>query len=69
MTMDRSKMPVKMVKMSEQEDAGDIRAYVKPEDRLAVVWQLSKAYYAFKGEPVAEPGLYRHIVRLYRRKS
>ena len=69
MDMDRSKMPVKVMKMSEQEDAGDIRAYVKPEDRLGVVWQLSKLAYAFKGEPVAEPGLYRHIVRLYRRKG
>jgi len=56
------------MRLSEQEDAGDIRAFVKPEDRLAVVWQLSKTVYAFKGEPVAEPGLYRHIVRLCRRE-
>ena len=67
--MDRSKWPVRKMKLSEQEDAGDIRAFVKPEDRLAVVWQLSKNAYAFKGEPVAEPGLHRHIVRLYRRKG
>ena len=66
--MDRSKWPVRKMKLSEQEDAGDIRAFVKPEDRLAVVWQLSKNAYAFKGEPVAEPGLHRHIVRLFRRK-
>lgn len=64
--MDWSKMTIRVMKMSDPEHAGDIRANVKREDRLGVVWQLSRLAYAFKGEPIAEPRLYRHIVRLHR---
>lgn len=40
-----------------------------PEDRWAMMWQLAQDAWAFKGEPVAEPRLQRHIIRVYRRES
>lgn len=40
-----------------------------PEQRWAMMWQLAQNAWAFKGEPVAEPGLHRHIIRVYRRES
>lgn len=55
--------------MSEQDDAGDLRLTTTPLERLEITWQISVNVYAFKGEPVAEPGLHRHIVRVYRRKG
>ncbi len=38
-------------------------------ERLAMMWQLALDAWAFKGDPVAEPRLPRHIVHLYRRKG
>lgn len=54
--------------MSEQEEAADLRKTTTPQERLEIMWQLSQMAWAFKGEPVAEPGLHRHIVRVFRRK-
>jgi hypothetical protein len=60
---------LRVVKMSEQEDAADLRKTTTPQERLEIMWQLSQNAWAFKGEPIAEPGLHRHIVRVLRRKS
>ena len=49
--------------MSEQEDAADLRKTTTPQERLEITWQLSQNAWAFKGEPIAEPGKNRHIVR------
>ena len=37
-----------------------------PEERLGMMWQLTLDAWAFTGEPVAEQGLPRHIVRVLR---
>ena len=36
-------------------------------DRISMMWQLALDAWAFLGEPVAEPRLPRHIVRVHRR--
>ena len=66
-------MPVKdrqirIVKVSEQEDAADLRKTTTPEERWGMMWQLTQDAWAMKGEPIAEPGLNRHIVRVIRPK-
>jgi hypothetical protein len=40
-----------------------------PQERWAMMWQLALDAWAFKGEPIAEPRLQRHIVRVYQRES
>jgi hypothetical protein len=40
-----------------------------PQERWAMMWQLALDAWAFKGEPVAESRLQRHIIRVYRRES
>lgn len=60
---------IKVTKLSEQTDDFDLRKMTSPAERWAMMWQLTLDAWAFKGEPVAEPGLHRHIVRVFRRKS
>ena len=40
-----------------------------PAERLQMMWQLTLDAWAFKGEPIAELRLPRHIVRVLRRES
>jgi hypothetical protein len=40
-----------------------------PAERLQMMWQLTLDAWAFKGEPVAELRLPRHIVRVLRREG
>lgn len=60
---------IRIVKMSGQEDAGDLRNTTTPEERWAMMWQLAQDAWAFKGETVVKPGLQRHIVRVIRPES
>ena len=62
-------MVTKLTTHKEQDDAGDLRSTTTPEQRLNMLWELSRDLYLFMGEPVAEPGLHRHIVLVFRRKS
>jgi hypothetical protein len=50
------------------QEADDLKN-TTPAERWAMMWPLALDAWAFKGEPVAEPGLQRHIIRVYRRKS
>ena len=65
---DRSRLVTRKTTLQEQDDAGDLRATTTPQERWNMMWQLARSAYAFKGEPVAEPGLHRHISRVFRRK-
>jgi len=67
--MDRSKMPVKVMKMSEQEDAGDVQHFTTPEERFRMVMELSQNLWALKSGKNVEPELHRHVVRVFRRKG
>lgn len=49
-----------------EEDTDDLKN-TTPEQRWAIMWQIAQNAWAFKGETVAQPGLQRHIIRVYRR--
>ena len=53
------------------QDRADIQDLSKttPAERLQMMWQLTLDAWAFKGEPVAELRLPRHIVRVLRREG
>src|SRR5215831_12551153 len=53
----------------EHRDNNDDLKSTTPAQRLAMMWQLTLDAWAFKGEPVAELRLPRHLVRVLRRKS
>jgi hypothetical protein len=63
-----SERAIQIRKTSLKEESDDLKN-TTPAQRWAVMWQLALDAWAFKGEPVAEPGLYRHIIRVYRRKG
>lgn len=67
--MAKKNRQIKIVILSDQEDAADMRKNTTPLQRMEITWQLSQNAWAFKGEPLAEPGLHRHIIRVFRRKS
>jgi hypothetical protein len=50
-------------------DQDDHLKSTTPAERLAMMWQLTLDAWAFKGEPVAELRLPRHIVRVLRTES
>ena len=53
------------------QDRADIEDLSKttPAERLQMMWQLTLDAWAFKGEPVVELRLPRHIVRVLRREG
>lgn len=59
---------IQVKKLSEQTDDFDLRN-TTPAERFGMMWQLTLDAWAFKGEPIAEPKLQRHIIRVLRRKS
>ena len=63
--VERSLQIRKTLLKEESEDLKNTTA----KDRWAMMWQLAQNAWAFKGEPIVEPGLYRHIIRVYRRES
>jgi hypothetical protein len=67
---DRSHWPTRMGTLAEMESQEvDISATTTVEERFAIMWQLAKDAWAFRGEPVGEPPFPRHPVRLIRRGS
>ena len=59
---------IQIRKTSLKEETDDLKN-TTPAERWAMMWQLALDAWAFKGEPIAEPELQRHIIRVYRRKS
>jgi len=59
---------VRVSKLEEQDNSDDLRSKT-PAQRLEMMWQLTMDAWAFKGEPIAELRLPRHIVRVLRRES
>jgi len=62
----RSSYPVRKTMLAEQGEEQDLDA-TTPAERLGMMWQLALDAWAFKGEPVADPGSTRHIVQVIRR--
>ena len=52
----------------EQSDKDDLKS-TTPAQRIEMMWQLTLDAWAFKGEPIAELRLPRHIIRVLRRES
>ena len=52
------------VRSEEGPDENDL--LLTMEERIALVWPLTVDAWAFKGDPVAESRLLRHIVRILR---
>jgi len=67
---DRSRWPTRKGALSELEaDEQDLSASTTVEERFAIMWQLAQDAWAFRGEPIGEPELSRHIARVIRRGS
>lgn len=59
---------VRVSTLREQNQTEDLLK-TTPAERLQMMWQLTLDAWAFKGEPIAELRLPRHIVRIQRRES
>jgi len=67
--VDRSQMVTRLTTFDESDDAGDLLDSTTPLERLEMTWELSRSLYEFKEKGVAQPGLHRHIIRVFRRES
>jgi hypothetical protein len=62
--------PIRVFDLRSQDRAdGQDLSSKTPAERLQMMWQLTVDAWAFKGEPVAELRLPRHIVRVLRREG
>jgi hypothetical protein len=61
----RSMMPIR-IRPLHGEDGDLLGRSISPSDRVAMMWPLALDAWAFKGEPVRELRLPRHIVRVLR---
>ncbi len=63
---DRRGMRVRVLRLHDDRGAEDL-ALRSPGERLAMMWQLARDAWTFKGEPErAESRLQRHVVRVRR---
>ena len=65
--MNHGSRTVRVRKLSEQGTEPDLKD-TTPAERIAMMWQLALDAWDFMGEPVVEPRLPRHVVRVVRRK-
>ena len=63
----RKEVKVRVTKLRDHGTSSDL-ASSTPEERWEMMWELAKDAWAFKGEPVDESRLQRHIVRVLRRE-
>ena len=67
---ERSLWPASKGRLTEMEgEEPDLSATTTVEEQFAMMWQLAQDAWAFRGEPIGEPELSRHIVRVIRRGS
>ena len=59
---------VRVFDLRDQDTVDDLSKNT-PAERLQMMWQLTLDAWAFKGEPIAELRLPRHIVRVLRREG
>ena len=65
MAVKTSEIRLSNLRSQERADIQDL-SRTTPAERLQMMWQLALDAWAFKGEPVAELRLPRHIVRVLR---
>jgi len=68
MRMNDDNRPVRVKRLVDDEPDDYLRSTTAAQ-RLDMMWQLTLDAWAFKGEPIAELRLPRHIVRVLRRES
>ena len=68
MAVRSNEVKVTALQNADLSEAADARR-TTPAERLQMVWQLTLDAWAFKGEPLAELRLPRHVVRVLRRES
>lgn len=68
MAVKTSEIRLSNLRSQERADIQDL-SRTTPAERLQMMWQLALDAWAFKGEPVAELRLPRHIVRVLRREG
>jgi hypothetical protein len=64
--MSETDRTIRITKLSDQGRENDLEG-TTPAQRLEMMWQLALDAWAMMGEPVVEPRLPRHVVRLVRR--
>ncbi len=65
--MDESRRAFRVRGLHDEQEEGDTDLEnTTPAERLSMMWQLALDVWAVKGEPVAEPRLPRHAVRVLR---
>lgn len=67
--MPREAPKVRVLKLQEKENHEDFLSGTTPAERLQMMWELTQAAWTFKGEPVAEQRLPRHLIRVLRREG
>ncbi len=64
--MTRREVTIRIRRLADEGQDNDY-ANLSATDCIGLMWQLALDAWAFMGEPVAEPGLPRHVVRVIRR--
>jgi hypothetical protein len=59
---------LRISRLADQDEYDDL-VTTTPAQRIEMMWQLAVDAWAFKGDPIAELRLPRHIVRVLRRDS
>lgn len=59
---------LRISRLADQDKTDDLFA-TTPAQRIQMMWQLALDAWSFKGEPIAELRLPRHIVRVLRREG
>jgi hypothetical protein len=62
---DRTRWPVRKGRLGDPEP--DPYAHLSPAERVGMVWEITKATWAFMGHPDVAPTLQRHVARVVSR--
>lgn len=62
---ERASWPVNKGRVGERQ--ANPYAHLSPEERVGMVWELTRTTWAFMGQPDVDPTLQRHIARVVSR--
>jgi len=65
--IENNREKIRITRLRDQGKEDDLKG-TTAEERIGMMWQLAQDAWAFMGEPIAEPKLSRHIVRVVKRK-
>ena len=65
---DRSHYKTRKTRLADQGKENDLEG-TTPEERLEMVWEITKTAWAFRGEPVDESTFHRDVVSVVRKPS